>query len=289
MSWRTVVISSKCKLTYKNNYMIIRNDEMKMVHLGEINTLVIDTVLVSITTVLMCELLNRKIKIIFCDEKHNPKGEVISYYGSHNTSKKVIIQSSWGEEIKGEIWRSIVIQKIKNQNKVLELYEKINTNILIEYVKEVQAHDITNREGHAAKVYFNSLFGIDFTRNDVCNINSALDYGYTILLSAVNREVVSNGYITQLGINHKNEFNQFNLSCDLMEPFRPLVDKVVYENKNFILDKEFKYRLINVLNDKIYLDGNEYYVSNAIQTYIKNVFKVLENGDFEKLNRIDII
>lgn len=79
MSWRTVVISNKCKLTYKNNYLLIRNENLNMIHLSEINTLVIDTTLVSITAILLCELMSRKIKVVFCDERHNPKGELVQY------------------------------------------------------------------------------------------------------------------------------------------------------------------------------------------------------------------
>lgn len=136
---------------------------------------------------------------------------------------------------------------------------------------------MTNREGHSAKVYFNSLFGIEFNRELHCDINSALDYGYAILLSSINKEVVSNGYITQLGINHKNEFNQFNLSCDLMEVFRPVVDKVVYENRNFTFDRDFKYKLINILNEKVLVNESEYYLTNAIPLYLNNVLKAIED------------
>lgn len=92
MSWRTVVISNKCKLSYKNNYLVIKNENKNVVHLSEINTLVIDTTCVSITATLLCELMERKIKVIFCDERHNPKGELIQYFGAHNTSKKIMNQ-----------------------------------------------------------------------------------------------------------------------------------------------------------------------------------------------------
>ncbi len=289
MSWRTVVISSKCKLSYKNNYIIVRNDDIKMIHLSEMNTLVIDTTLVSITTMLLCELLDRKIKIIFCDEKHNPKGEVMPYYGNHNTSKKVMQQSKWDDEIKSLVWQKIIKQKISNQSRVLKINQKQNFDKLMEYYNDVQINDSTNREGHSAKVYFNSLFGMNFSRGLGGDINSALDYGYAILLSSINKEVTSNGYITQLGINHKNEFNQFNLSCDLMEPFRPVVDKLVYQNKDFTFDKDFKYKLINILNEKIRVEDGEYFVSNAIPLYVNGVFKALETKKLKEILEIEII
>lgn len=85
------------------------------------------------------------------------------------------------------------------------------------YAERVEGADASNREGHAAKVYFGGLFGVGFTRGDGCAINQALNFGYAILLSAFNREIVANGYVTQLGVFHDNMLNPFNLACDLME------------------------------------------------------------------------
>ncbi|MEG1009423.1 MAG: type II CRISPR-associated endonuclease Cas1, partial [Clostridia bacterium] len=241
-----------------------------------------------ITGVLMCELLQRKIKVIFCDERHNPKGEVVPYYGSHNTSKKILNQINWEIKDKDNVWMKIVEQKILNQSKVLKRYEKENIDSLIEYSMAVMPGDVTNREGHSAKVYFNSLFGKKFTRNGIDDINSALDYGYSIILSNFNKELVSNGYITQLGICHRNEFNPFNFSCDLMEPFRPVVDDIVYKNKEFALDRHYKMKLINILNEKVNINQGEYFLSNAIQIYLSSIFKALNSGNIEDIIFIDI-
>jgi CRISPR-associated endonuclease Cas1 subtype II len=87
--------------------------------------------------------------------------------------------------------------------------------------------DKTNREGHAAKVYFNALFGKDFSRKQLNDINAGLNYGYSIILSMFSREIVKNGCITQIGIKHSNYFNQYNLASDLMEPFRVIIDHVL--------------------------------------------------------------
>ena len=156
----------------------------------------------------------------------------------------------------------------------IEGYDKLLT-----YIDEVEVHDRTNREGHAAKVYFNLLFGKDFSRDDDNDINAALNYGYAILLSAFNREIVNKGYITPLGIQHKNEFNQFNLSCDLMEQYRPLVDECVFNNLKNGFDKKYKYKLIDILNKTITINGKEQYVGNSIPIFITSVFNFLENRD----------
>ena len=284
MGWRTVVVNKNCKLSYKNDYLVIRSENLQMIHLSEINLIIIENGMVSITSYLINELINNKIKIIFCDEKHNPAGEVMPYYGSFNTSKKVLNQVKWNKEKKDYVWQQIVKQKIHNQAMVLKKLEICGYEKLLEFENEVEIADKTNREGHAAKVYFNLLYGRDFIRGGCDNINSALDYGYSIILSTMNKEIVSKGYIIQLGINHRNEFNEFNLSCDLMEPFRPLIDIIVYENIENDFDKKIKYKLINVLSIKVEIAGREQYVANAIPIYIQNVFNALENEESKILN-----
>lgn len=287
MGWRTVVVSKNCKLSYKNDYLIIRSDTLQMIHLSEINIIVIENGMVSITSYLINELANNKIKLIFCDEKHNPSSELIPYYGAHNTSKKILNQIEWKKDRKEQVWQQIIKDKIHNQAKILEKLSIQGYEKLYEYEKQVELNDKTNREGHAAKVYFNLLFGKDFIRGKGDNVNIALDYGYTILLSVFNREIVSKGYITPLGINHKNEFNQFNLSCDLMEPYRPLIDYIVYNNADRVFEKTYKYKLINVINEIVTIDNKEQYVANAIPLFINSVFRFLENNEESKISNYE--
>ena len=279
MSWRIVVISNSAKLEYKMDYMIVRQSEITMRHLSEISMLIVESTAVSLTVGLLSELTKRKIKVIFCDEKRNPSSELVSYYGSHDTSAKVRQQVGWTAEIKKMMWTEIVSEKIRNQQRFLEDLGKKENVMLAEYLKEIQPGDTTNREGHAAKVYFNAVFGMDFSRSLDIPINAALNYGYGIILSTFNREIVSNGYITQLGLFHDNMFNQFNLGSDLMEPFRILVDRKVYEMKPEKLEKEEKLQLVNILNQEVTIDGKRNYVVNAIKIYCKSVFDAINDND----------
>ena len=153
------------------------------------------------------------------------------------------------------------------------------SELLESYVKEIAWNDGTNREGHAAKVYFNALFGLEFTRTEDNLINAALNYGYSIILSAFTREIVANGYITQLGVFHDNMFNQFNLASDLMEPFRILVDRQVLTMKLEQFEHEEKMQLVNVLNQEVQIDGKIQYVNNAIKIYCKSIFDALSGDD----------
>ena len=233
----------------------------------------------SISTYLLKELSDSKINIIFCDEKHNPFGELSSYYSSHNTSKKIQKQINWLKENKDKMWQNIIKNKIINQALMMK---KINSNkyeLLLTYIEDVLSADKTNREGHAAKVYFNELFGKDFVRNESDNINAALNYGYAILLSTINKEVISNGYLTQIGIHHKNEFNEFNLSCDLMEPFRIVIDNFVYYNQEKELNTEFKLDIVNIFNSRYTYENKKYTLKDIIKLYVKNTLEALDEPD----------
>ena len=283
MSWRIVVISNSAKLEYKMDYMIVRQSEITKIHLSEISMLIVESTAVSLTAGLLSELTKRKIKVIFCDEKRNPSSELVSYYGSHDTSAKVRQQVGWTAEIKKMMWTEIVSEKIRNQQRFLEDLGKKENVMLTEYLKEIQPGDTTNREGHAAKVYFNAVFGMDFSRSLDIPINAALNYGYGIILSTFNREIVSNGYITQLGLFHDNMFNQFNLGSDLMEPFRILVDRKVYEMKPEKFEKEEKLQLVNILNQEVTIDGKRNYVVNAIKMYCKSVFDAINDEDVSQI------
>lgn len=280
MSWRTVVITKTSKLDYSMGHLVVRDIEKNVkVHISEISVLIVESTAVSVTAALLCELVRKKVKVIFCDEKHNPFSELTPYYGSHDCSIKVKRQILWNETVKQCVWTQIVAEKIKNQAKVLEVYDIPQSSMLMGYIDELELNDKSNREGHAAKVYFNALFGKSFSRNDECPINAALNYGYSIVLSVFNREIVANGYLTQLGLFHDNMFNQYNLSCDLMEPFRPFVDVLVKDMNPQKFKKEEKAMMLNLLNDELKIDGRTQTFANSVKIYCKSIFDAIEQCD----------
>lgn len=278
MSFRTIVISKQSKLSYKNRFLVVKQeDDEKYIHLSEIDTIIVDSISTVITNYLLKELSDNKINIIFCDEKHNPFGEISSYYSRHNTSKQIKKQIAWKQKDKNLLWQKIIKNKILNQATLLKKIKCNKYRTLLNYVDEIEIGDKTNREGHAAKVYFNLLFGSNFIRHNDDNINSALNYGYAILLSTINKEVIANGYLTQLGINHKNEFNQFNLSCDLMEPFRVIIDNFVYFNKERELDTNYKMDMVNIFNQPYKFQNKSYSLKDVIKFYVKKTLDSVEN------------
>ena len=263
-----MIVASPCKISVGGNYLILRSDEVKKIHLSEVYYLMIACPAVNITGVALCELNRQKIKVVFCDEKRNPYGELIGYYGCFNCSKKL---------------KTIIAQKITNQALLLRKcgFDE-RAEMLEDYVAEIELDDAGNREGHAAKVYFNTLFGKDFSREKDCAVNAALNYGYSVMLSDINRAVVACGRSTQIGINHCNEFNEFNLSCDLIEPFRVIVDEYVFEQGNREFGKDYKFDLVGLLNKRVRLD-REYSLHDAIGVYVKNVTDSLDRGRSDTL------
>ena len=278
MGFRTVIIKNRAKLEARLNSLIVRGEQEKKVFLDEINTLIIQSTAVSLTASLLCELTKRNIKVIFCDEKHNPQSELLPYYGAHNSSKRYKEQIGWSNDVKAKVWREIVKKKIEGQSQhLLDAGFLEQAELLQSYLAEVQDNDISNREGHAAKVYFNCLLGAGNSRKAGGFVNGCLNYGYAVLLSAFNREIVASGYLTQLGIWHENEFNEFNLACDLMEPFRVVVDRTAMALEEG--DKDFKKKMANILNYQTLIDGKNTTLDWAIRQYTRSVFHALEEQD----------
>ena len=280
MSWRTVVISKRCKLDLKMGYLVVRGEQTQKVFLDEIALLVIECPAVALTGSLLEALNEKKTKVIFCDNKRSPYAEIMPYYGSYDSSRKIKQQTAWTPEIKGTIWGDVIGRKIFMQAEHLkEIGKTREAGLLYSYIPQIEFQDATNREGHAAKVYFNALFGMDFKRTSDNPINAALNYGYSILLSAFNRAIVSSGYLTQIGIHHDNLYNPYNLSSDLMEPFRVLIDRTVKALMPEELSKDIRYALIDVLNSYVVINNERQTVLNAIEIYVRSITAALNEND----------
>lgn len=286
MAFRTVIINDRCKLEYSLNYLICRKlNEEKKVLLDEVKILMINSTQVSISTYLITKCIEKKIKIIFTDEAHNPSGEIVGYYNNYYSYRKIKEQLSISSETKDFLWKEIVKEKIINQANVLKKQNHLKEyQMLIDYSNDVQLGDISNREGHSAKVYFNALFEKGFSRRNDDFINVVLNYGYSIILATINREIKSLGYLTELGIHHIGESNQFNLSCDLIEPIRPLVDNTAI---NFEINEiNYKNIMIELLSKEVFYNNQTIKLDNAIHLYVEDLLFFLKTGNVEKIKFI---
>lgn len=279
MGFRTVRINNRCKLELSINYLVCRNEKETRINIDEISTLIIGSTEVSITTALLSALMEKNINVIFCDSKYQPQGQLMSLRGTADTYKKIKIQMGWSNDIKGVIWQEIIKQKILNQARNLKDKDLDNYNKLVEFANLVEIDDITNREGHAAKVYFNLLFSPSFVRHDTSPINKYLDYGYSIILSCISREIKSFGYLTELGIHHIGETNPFNLACDFIEPLRPLID--YYVANKIVNDDNYKDYFVKLLSKEVRFKDQTQYLDNAIHSYVKNLLMNLREGTLD--------
>ena len=158
MSWRTVIITGRCKLDFKMGYLVVRGEQTTRVFLDEVAILVIENPALSLTGCLIEALTEKKIKVIFCDSKRSPAAELVPCHGSHDSSLKIRTQAAWSADIKAAVWREIISEKIRRQAGLLcELSHTREAELLSSYIPQVELMDSTNREGHAAKVYFNSI------------------------------------------------------------------------------------------------------------------------------------
>lgn len=149
-------------------------------------------------------------------------------------------------------------------------------NNMCMHLDSITSHDSTNREGMSAKIYFKQIFGKEFVREEDNEINWKLNYAYSILLSMFNRSIISKGYLLEIGIFHKGQQNNFNLSCDLIEPFRPIVDYfVIAEFIDRKFDRDCRMDMINIFNNKIKINNKRHYFTNAVEIYLQSVFDKL--------------
>ena len=149
------------------------------------------------------------------------------------------------------------------------------SEVIRQYSLDVRSGDSSNREAVAAKYYFSALFGNEFCRDDDTSLNAALNYGYSILMSTVAREIVSRGYLTQTGICHRSEFNQFNFACDLMEPFRPVVDKTILSKFEGDFSKELRHHLSDFVNEELPYKDGRYRLSSVISGFVQDCLNSL--------------
>lgn len=284
MGYRQVVIKKSEKIHFKDNQLVIEKDSNESkVPLEDINYILIEDQSTIITTRLLAELGKNAISLIVCDEKFNPTSIMYPYNYHFKQLDIFEKQLQVNDDIKKDLWDLIVKKKIENSIRVLEMTSKEEFPIskLAEYLNGVIDGDATNREGLSAKIYFRSIFGSDFIRFYDDAINGALNYGYTILASAIIRNLSVYGLNTYLGIHHVSKINNFNLAYDFLEPYRSIVDKFVYDNrKNIVypLSFDFRKKLINLLNFEVIHNNKKYTVEYSIGLLIKSYIKSITTG-----------
>lgn len=248
---RSLVFENPVILRLKDKQLVVSfkelPDEKRTIPIEDIGFVLINHPMVSISIPLLNELASNNIAVVFCDEKGLPQSMLLNFDSNLTQGKIISEQLVAGEVLKKNLWKQIIVSKIKNQSLLLNKLGLDGESLKPLYMN-VKSGDSDNKEGIAARLYFKTLFGKEFTRDrNAGGINAFLNYGYAILRAATVRAALSSGLFPALGIFHHHRSNAFPLADDIMEPFRPFVDKIVYDlfrQNQSELTKENKGKLI---------------------------------------------
>lgn len=288
--FRTVYVSRGETITVVDNWLLIKGEhgEESKVPVDDIYTLFLENVHTRISVYALQYLSNSGVNIICCDAKNMPACTVQPFsvhYRPYGVIKKQLALTT---SFKNLIWQRIVKAKIMNQYYAAQAagVDKEVVERLRQLAEEVLPGDIGNREAIAAKMFFRNFYGCDFTRFADDILNFTLNFGYTIMRSAVAKALTSYGYNCVLGVHHINEANAFNLADDFMEPCRPLVDQWVREHNDELVDelnKQNKLGLINLLNAEVNWNNKTMKLHNALDRYIASFTTAIDSADVNKL------
>ncbi len=251
---RALFFSTPFCLSLKNNQMIINTKEMpemqKSVPIEDIGFVILEHQQTNITLPLLNALSDNNVAVIFCGNDFMPNAMLMNLDSNKTQGESYRAQVEASEPLKKGLWKQVVEAKIRNQAALLNKLGK-DGDKLKPYYMNVKSGDADNREGIAAKIYWNELFGAEFIRSrEGLEPNNMLNYGYTLLRAAVARSLMGSGLFPAFGIFHRNRYNAFPLADDIMEPYRPYVDEIVfdlYANGERELTKDVKTRLLRML------------------------------------------
>lgn len=229
---RTIYIGNPAYLKLKDRQMQIIDPETKelksSIPVEDLGFLVLDNFQITLSHQLIVALQGNNVAIISCDELHLPFSLMLPMAGHSEHSERLKNQLNISEPLRKQLWKQTVEAKISQQMLLLKKLGK-NFEPMMEYLANVKSGDSTNMEGIAAQYYWRQMFD-NFIREREGNFpNNFLNYGYSILRSIVARALVCGGMNPTLGIFHRNKYNPYCLADDIMEPYRPYVDLMVYE------------------------------------------------------------
>lgn len=293
--FRTVVVNFGEKISIKDNWVVVTaGDEDRRIPIEDVYSIVIDNPITCITAPAITKLTDNGTHILVCNEKHLPVSIILPQNNHYRPLNVIRKQMDMSVDFKNQLWDRIIKAKILNQAKTLKLCggKKEIYSRLVELSNEVIDGDDGNREAVSAKMFFREMYGSSFIRMADDAINSALNYGYSIIRSAFCKTLVAYGYNCVLGLHHINESNPFNLADDLMEPLRPVIDMWVDDNHEDLVDyltRPQRNELAAITNNLVLLDGKKMRIRNAIDKYVSSLTTAIEKNNADLLKIPEII
>lgn len=274
----------------KEDKYLKRKFQKETIPVEDIGIIILDHHGVSTSQYLISKLLENNVAVIYCNDKHHPTGLLLNLDGNSVQSEKFRAQIRASMPLRKNLWQQTVTSKINNQAALLKLKGKTVTNML-NWVKKVNSGDSKNYEARASVYYWRNLFPeeFDFYRDRFGEPpNNLLNYGYAILRAIVARGLVASGLLPTLGIHHRNKYNAYCLADDIMEPYRPFVDKIVCElidneENSFGLRVKAKKELLKIPTVDVIFNGNRIPLITGLQKTTSSLAKCFE-GKLKKIN-----
>lgn len=284
MGYINLFLSTPCSIRINHGQLVVRGEEEHSFPVEDLNSVLIETAECTITSYTLSTLSDAGAVVFTCDGKHLPNGVILPLNSYYRPLKILKLQQNMPKPLQKQLWQSIVKRKIENQATCVEFTSNESVDDLYSLAKSVSSDDAKNFEAVAANLYFKKIFGKDFVRRDDSFINLALNYGYSIVRGLIARTLTVYGFEPSIGVHHASELNNFNLADDIIEPFRPIVDMIVF---NFIgqekLTPQIKKQLFALMNQDVEINGQIYALSYAVELVVHSLKNCLMSGKCELL------
>ena len=294
-AFRTLFLSTPAYLSLQDKHLCIaqKDKESVKIPLVDILCVMLESHQVTLTNALLNAFALHKIVVFTCDESHLPSGLFMPFLGHFRSFSVLQSQINLSKQRKAILWQQIVKAKIHNQALLLKMLHKKESEELETLAKSVNLGDLSNNEAKAAAIYFKALFGKNFSRKvqifengKMGTINAALNYAYAIMRGVITRSLCVSGLNPALGVNHKNQFNAFNLADDLIEPYRIFADSVVVQMVEVgeleeSLSLQNRVKLVSILQSAVIVENKLYPLTRAGVVSAQSVVKCLERENLK--------
>lgn len=268
----------------------IKSSAVKQIPIEDIGVVVLDNKQITITHGALGALLDNNVAVITCDDNRMPIGLMLPLAGNTTQSERFRHQIEASLPLKKQLWQQTIQAKIANQSAVLQSSRGVECGNMEAWVKQVKSGDSDNLEGRAAAYYWQNLFnGVKSFHRDKEGVppNNLLNYGYAILRAIVARSLVGSGLLPTLGIHHHNRYNAYCLADDIMEPYRPYVDKLVVEIVDSGIDisqlnTEIKSKLLTIPVMDVIINGRRSPLMIGVGITTASLYKCY-NGEIRKI------
>ncbi len=285
MAWRGLHISQPARLTHRNTQVVVERDEDETpltFPVEDIAWIILDTPQVSVTGALLTALAVNGVALIVPDGKHHPAGMLLSFHQHHAQSAVAHAQIAASGPLKKRLWQKIIAAKIENQAAVLRAFGSERAEGLSAMARRVRSGDPDNLEAQAARAYWSALFET-FRRHDEDRRNGLLNYGYAVVRAALARALTASGLLPAFGLHHNSRVNSFNLVDDLLEPFRPLVDRMARarapEEDGDELTVADRRHMAGILAESVSIGEERLTVLAATEAVAASLVRAIDGGD----------